>query len=79
MSSEPGRLPGSSRVTLGQGGEFAFVLFGLAVSYGILPGPLRDTLVLVVSLSMALTPLLTLAHDRLLAPRLRTRDDRPYD
>jgi glutathione-regulated potassium-efflux system protein KefB len=66
-------------VILGQGGEFAFVIFGLAVSYGILPGPLRDTLVLVVSLSMALTPLLTLAHDRLLAPRLRTRDDRPYD
>ncbi|HZJ55203.1 MAG TPA: monovalent cation:proton antiporter-2 (CPA2) family protein [Myxococcaceae bacterium] len=66
-------------VILGQGGEFAFVLFGLAVSYGILPAPLRDTLVLVVSLSMALTPLLTLAHDKLLAPRLRTRDDRPYD
>jgi monovalent cation:proton antiporter-2 (CPA2) family protein len=66
-------------VILGQGGEFAFVLFGLSVSYGILPGPLRDILVLVVSLSMALTPLLTVAHDRLLAPRLRTRDDRPYD
>ena len=66
-------------VLLGQGGEFAFVLFGLAVTYEILPGPLRDTLVLVVSMSMAVTPLLTLAHDRLLAPRLRTRDDRPYD
>jgi glutathione-regulated potassium-efflux system protein KefB len=66
-------------VLLGQGGEFAFVLFGLAVSFGILTGALRDTLVLVVSLSMALTPLLTLAWDRLLAPRLRTRDDRPYD
>ncbi len=34
---------------------------------------------LVVSLSMALTPLLTLAYDRLIAPRLRMRDDRPYD
>ena len=66
-------------VILGQGGEFAFVLFGLAVTDGIFPGPLRDTLVLVVSLSMALTPLLTLAHDRMLAPRLRTRDARPYD
>ena len=66
-------------VLLGQGGEFAFVLFGLAVSFGVLTGGLRDTLVLVVSLSMALTPLLTLAWDRLLAPRLRTRDDRPYD
>jgi glutathione-regulated potassium-efflux system protein KefB len=66
-------------VLLGQGGEFAFVLFGLAVSYGILIGPLRDILVLVVSLSMALTPLLALAFDKVLAPRLRTRDDRPYD
>jgi len=66
-------------VLLSQGGEFAFVLFGLAVSYEILSAPLRDTLVLVVSLSMALTPLLTLAYDRLVAPRLRTRDDRPYD
>jgi glutathione-regulated potassium-efflux system protein KefB len=66
-------------VLLGQGGEFAFVLFGLAVTFGILTGSLRDTLVLVVTLSMALTPLLTLAWDRLLAPRLRARDDRPYD
>ncbi len=66
-------------VLLSQGGEFAFVLFGLAVAYDIFSGPLRDTLVLVVSLSMALTPLLTLAYDRLVAPRLRTRDDRPYD
>ncbi len=66
-------------VLLSQGGEFAFVLFGLAVSYEILADSLRDILVLVVSLSMALTPLLTLAYDRLVAPRLRTRDDRPYD
>jgi glutathione-regulated potassium-efflux system protein KefB len=66
-------------VILSQGGEFAFVLFGLAVSYEIFADPLRDTLVLVVSLSMALTPLLTLGWDRVVAPRLRRRDDRPYD
>jgi len=66
-------------VLLSQGGEFAFVLFGLAVSYEMFPDTLRDTLVLVVSLSMALTPLLAVAWDRLVAPRLRTRDRRPYD
>jgi len=66
-------------ILLSQGGEFAFVLFGLAVSYDILTPEVRDMLVLVVSLSMALTPLLIMAYDRLLAPRLRTRDDRPYD
>jgi len=66
-------------VLLSQGGEFAFVLFGLAVSYEIFADPLRDILVLVVSLSMALTPFLTVGWDRLVAPRLRRRDDRPYD
>jgi len=66
-------------VFLSQGGEFAFVLFGLAVSYEIFEAPLRDMLVLVVSLSMALTPLLTLGWDGVVAPRLRRGDDRPYD
>jgi monovalent cation:proton antiporter-2 (CPA2) family protein len=66
-------------VLLSQGGEFAFVAFGLAVTYGIFPEMLQDTLILVVSLTMAITPLLTLAFDRLVAPRLRTKDARPYD
>ncbi|HVP62184.1 MAG TPA: hypothetical protein VMT11_16600 [Myxococcaceae bacterium] len=51
----------------------------LGTREALLSGPLRDSLVPVVSLSMALTPLLTLAYDRLVAPGLRTRDDRPYD
>ena len=59
-----GRLAGhnwaSSRglaVALCQGGEFAFVLFSLAADNGIMGRTLTDSLVIVVTLSMALTPL----------------------
>ncbi len=42
---------------LAQGGEFAFVIFGIAQSEGVLPGPTVETLILAVCLSMVLTPL----------------------
>ncbi|MFN0038636.1 MAG: monovalent cation:proton antiporter-2 (CPA2) family protein [Burkholderiales bacterium] len=48
-----------------QGGEFAFVLFGLAAGQGILDAGLAGSLVIVVTLSMAFTPLAFLAHERL--------------
>jgi monovalent cation:proton antiporter-2 (CPA2) family protein len=41
-----------------QGGEFAFVLFGLATAAGLIDAPLHDRLLVVVTLSMALSPLL---------------------
>jgi monovalent cation:proton antiporter-2 (CPA2) family protein len=41
-----------------QGGEFAFVLFGLAAAAGLIDAPLHDRLLVVVTLSMALSPLL---------------------
>jgi monovalent cation:proton antiporter-2 (CPA2) family protein len=65
-------------VLLSQGGEFAFVLFGLAVTYEIFPQALGNVLVLVVTLSMGLTPLLIAVFDRFIAPRLG-KDKRPYD
>ncbi len=43
--------------TLSQGGEFAFVIFGLAREEGLLDAPIVDTLILAVCLSMVLTPL----------------------
>lgn len=43
---------------LAQGGEFAFVVFALAASNGLISAPQRDMLVLVITLSMAATPLL---------------------
>jgi glutathione-regulated potassium-efflux system protein KefB len=60
---------------LAGGGEFAFVVFTLAVEHGLLADAQRDLLVAAVTLSMALTPLLVAACARL-APRaaVRTRD-----
>lgn len=55
---------------LSQGGEFAFVLFGVAVGHQIMPRDLADLLVLVVSVSMALTPLLLAFNERVLGPWL---------
>lgn len=54
---------------LSQGGEFAFVLFSVAAQSGVLPQPLADALVVVVTLSMATTPLLLLLYERVIAPR----------
>lgn len=42
---------------LPQGGEFAFVLFGAAVAAGAIASDLKDFLILVVAITMALTPL----------------------
>jgi glutathione-regulated potassium-efflux system ancillary protein KefC len=62
---------------LAQGGEFAFVVFGVASSARLLPGEWDKRLTLAVALSMALTPLLVIAHDRVFAPasRRQERDD----
>jgi monovalent cation:proton antiporter-2 (CPA2) family protein len=48
-----------------QGGEFAFVLFGLAAATGLLDGALHARLLVVVTLSMLLTPPLYMLQARL--------------
>ncbi|CAG2160241.1 glutathione-regulated potassium-efflux system protein KefC [Cupriavidus numazuensis] len=63
---------------ISQGGEFAFVVFGVAGTAGLLPRETEALLVLIVALSMVATPLLLLAYDRLVAPRMgapRRRED----
>ena len=45
---------------LSQGGEFAFILFGLGKEYGVLEEGIANLLLLVVTCSMALTPLLAI-------------------
>ena len=42
---------------LSQGGEFAFVLYGVAAEAGVLSGEQKDLLIVIVSLSMATTPM----------------------
>lgn len=50
--------------TISQGGEFAFVIFAGAAAVGMMTGSQEDFLVLVVSLSMALSPFLLMICDR---------------
>lgn len=50
---------------LAQGGEFAFVVFGVARASKLLPEPWDGLLTLAVALSMAATPLLVILHERL--------------
>ncbi|MEQ8233526.1 MAG: NAD-binding protein, partial [Gammaproteobacteria bacterium] len=50
-------------LVLGQGGEFAFVVVALAMSHALLPPPVAQFMLIVVALTMFLTPLTTrLAH-----------------
>ncbi len=63
---------------LAQGGEFAFVLFTLGVANGVLAPEVAGRLVLAVTLSMALTPLLYIASHRLSA-QLDRELERPFD
>lgn len=56
-------------LSLSQGGEFAFVLFTVGFSAGVLDDPTSDFLVAVVTLSMAATPLL-LALERVITRKL---------
>ena len=56
-------------LALAQAGEFGFVLLALTVGSGVIPAPLADRLLLVVALSMLLTPLLFIIYDKIIAPR----------
>jgi len=59
---------------LAQGGEFAFVLFSFVTSAGVLPTTMTAPLIVVVAISMALTPLLFIVCERILLPKMGTRE-----
>lgn len=54
---------------LAQAGEFGFVLVSFTVANAVVPGPIADLLLLVVALSMLLTPALFICYDKIIAPR----------
>ena len=64
---------------LAQGGEFAFLLFSFAVQNRVIGSDLSNLLVVVVVLSMALTPLLFIAYERLVRPRFIDCVSAPQD
>jgi glutathione-regulated potassium-efflux system ancillary protein KefC len=66
-------------LVLSQGGEFAFVLFGVAQSFSVFPVGITDTLIVTVALSMLTTPLLMVVNDRFIAPRLDRTPQPPMD
>jgi CPA2 family monovalent cation:H+ antiporter-2/glutathione-regulated potassium-efflux system protein KefB len=53
-------------VLMAQGGEFAFVLYATATQVGLIDAQANAVLSATIILSMALTPLMIIAHDRLL-------------
>ena len=57
-----------------QGGEFAFVVFGLARTGGVLPGEWDALLTLAVALSMALTPLLLTLERYIMRPAEQSQE-----
>jgi monovalent cation:proton antiporter-2 (CPA2) family protein len=71
-------LGGSRRLALAlsQGGEFAFVIFGVGQQAGVLAPEVTQLLVVVVTLSMATTPALLAINDRFERGR---GDMQPYD
>ena len=70
---------------LAQAGEFGFVLLSFTVSNAVISQEVADILLLVVALSMLLTPMLFILYDRVIAPRYATdqtagtQDDMPDD
>jgi glutathione-regulated potassium-efflux system ancillary protein KefC len=74
----PAGQRGMFAALLSQGGEFAFVVFGVARDAEVLPGDWDKLLTLAVALSMALTPLLVLGADflqRRLYPQRKPEPD----
>jgi monovalent cation:proton antiporter-2 (CPA2) family protein len=67
----PPRAAATVGVALAQGGEFAFVLLGFAAGARVLPAELVRLFTAVVAVSMAATPLLLAAFDRLVLSRER--------
>ena len=54
---------------LAQAGEFGFVLLAFAVGSAVIPNSLAEKLLLVVAISMLLTPALFILYDKVIAPR----------
>ena len=76
------RWPTSIRlgVTLAQGGEFAFVLFNVAATQNVLAPEMENTLNLIVTISMALTPLAFLLLDKIGEPLFaKSKPSREHD
>jgi monovalent cation:proton antiporter-2 (CPA2) family protein len=66
-------------VALAQGGEFAFVLFAAATGLGIFELETSQLLIMAVTISLLLAPLLMVTHDRLITRWLDRTSIPEYD
>ncbi len=64
---------------LAQGGEFAFVVFTLAASNSLIDPAQRDLLILIVTLSMAITPLLVRLRAEIAPIEKKAKPAREFD
>ena len=64
---------------LAQAGEFGFVLVSFTVANAVIPSPVADLLLLVIAMSMLLTPALFILYDKLIAPRYSRQQEREAD
>lgn len=64
---------------LAQAGEFGFVLLAFTVANGVIPQPIADQALLVVALSMLLTPALFILYDRIITPKYDVDQEREAD
>lgn len=64
---------------LAQAGEFGFVLVSFTVASAVVPPAVADILLLVVALSMLLTPALFIIYDKVIAPRYSRQQDGEAD
>jgi CPA2 family monovalent cation:H+ antiporter-2 len=53
---------------LAQAGEFGLVLVTLSITKAVLPRELADTLILIITLSMLLTPMIFFIYEKFIAP-----------
>lgn len=67
--------------SLAQIGEFAFVLLSFASGLNILEQEQMDIMLVITALSMSLTPILSMLNERLIIPRIGTKESikRPMD
>lgn len=79
----PGGLKPASALRLGvllaSGGEFAFVIFSIARDHALFDARLHDLLVLTITLSMAVTPLIILLLSRFLQNEEQPGESEPQE
>ena len=63
---------------LGQGGEFAFVVVGMALGFGLIPDPTAQFMLIVVGATMFLTPLVA-RFARGIGATIEAREQAPVD